>query len=896
VPRFATLVVVFASLAFVASGCTGILGDFSIAETGGPDGGTDVTEGPDGVAPPSGDGAPTGAHLSVGSSSFDFGTLTTGQPAPPGTIDVTNVGIAPTASLTTALSGMQYSVLSDGCAGMVLAPSATCHIQIGLNTATAGMPMGTVAITDASADIATVDLNANILAAGALTITQQSTPFGPAVIGMTTPAQVFTVTNTGQAASGAITMTLTPTNGTASSEFTMADGCTGKALVPNGTCAVSVTMTPASAGSKSASLIASATPGGQAAASLTGVGVTPGAVTISPSSYTYPTIPVGMTAKQTFTVTNTGGAPTSPLTTGITYGSGTTQTAFAISNDGCSGQQVPAAGTCTIDVTFLPVTYGPKSATLQINGGSTAAMLLGTGQDSVTLSVTKTGNGGGTVAGDKINCGTACSESVTRTTSAPVITLTATPSSTSTFTGWSGGGCSGTGTCVVTMSAAQTVTATFNVTTFTLQVNPQALAGGTAGTVSVSATGAVSCGTNCYTIPINTTATLTETPPSSNAFATWDGDCAGAGSAAHCTVTMTTNRTAIAYFRPAYNLMFYTSTTYDPAALGQPTIATADGYCASRAAAGHLGGTKWLAWLSTSSAGAASRLPSTGGWLRADGKLFATDITSLTTQSGSSYGTVYYPPRVDELGVDNAYVVTVATGTSANGTVSTGNTCNNFTDPTQPSPMLGATTKGTYAWTQAFIDGGGTFCGPSTPFPIYCFEADFTSTPPKPTVPAGARIAFRSTGAFNPGSGIASADALCTSEATSAGLGGTFIALLATTKASATSRLSLSGANWYRPDGVQITSTPADLGNGTIYAPIDVSANGTTYFFDALVYTGGSSAPNQVNGTGDTCLDWTSNSSAVNGDSGESGDSYTYFWNGGRSPCNGVAPVFCVQK
>jgi hypothetical protein len=40
--------------------------------------------------------------------------------------------------------------------------------------------------------------------------------------------------------------------------------------------------------------------------------------------------------------------------------------------------------------------------------------------------------------------------------------LTATPSAGSTFAGWSGAGCSGTGMCVVTMSAAQNVTATFN--------------------------------------------------------------------------------------------------------------------------------------------------------------------------------------------------------------------------------------------------------------------------------------------------------------------------------------------------------------------------------------------------------------------------------------------------
>ena len=78
-----------------------------------------------------------------------------------------------------------------------------------------------------------------------------------------------------------------------------------------------------------------------------------------------------------------------------------------------------------------------------------------------TLSVTKTGTGLGTVTADSglINCGATCSDIYPGT----VVTLTATPNAGSTFTGWSGGGCVGTGTCVVTVNAATAVTAQFTV-------------------------------------------------------------------------------------------------------------------------------------------------------------------------------------------------------------------------------------------------------------------------------------------------------------------------------------------------------------------------------------------------------------------------------------------------
>jgi hypothetical protein len=97
---------------------------------------------------------------------------------------------------------------------------------------------------------------------------------------------------------------------------------------------------------------------------------------------------------------------------------------------------------------------------------SAAQSVQATFNAAVTLTVQKAGNAAGasTVTSDigGLNCGSTCAVGYPDGT---VVTLTATPASGATFDGWSGGGCSGTGTCQVTLTAATTVTATFSDTT-----------------------------------------------------------------------------------------------------------------------------------------------------------------------------------------------------------------------------------------------------------------------------------------------------------------------------------------------------------------------------------------------------------------------------------------------
>jgi hypothetical protein len=159
-----------------------------------------------------------------------------------------------------------------------------------------------------------------------------------------------------------------------------------------------------------------------------------------------------------------------------------------------------------------------------------------------SLTVARAGTGSGTVTSSPsgIACGSICSLPF-----AASVTLTATPASGSTFAGWSGGGCQGTGTCQVTMSSDQTVTATFNATPVQHTLSVSVTGSGTVG----DGTGAISCPPTCqHAYTAGSTVTLTATPASGAVFAGWSGACSGS---ATCTVTLSADRSAAASFTPA---------------------------------------------------------------------------------------------------------------------------------------------------------------------------------------------------------------------------------------------------------------------------------------------------------------------------------------------------------
>ncbi len=194
-----------------------------------------------------------------------------------------------------------------------------------------------------------------------------------------------------------------------------------------------------------------------------------------------------------------------------------------------------------------------KTCTLAIHDATTVHATFALLPETLDVALTGTGIGNVRATGS-IDCGNGGATCSATVPAATPITLTATPSATSRFVGWSGA-CSGASTtCVVELHDATTVTAEFGVLTRTLVVEfPQVFvfSGGTIaaeqdqGTVvATDASGATlfECApsiTTCQVpLPVGSQITLTGTP-SAGASLHWGPDGGPCSGSAPCTFTLT---------------------------------------------------------------------------------------------------------------------------------------------------------------------------------------------------------------------------------------------------------------------------------------------------------------------------------------------------------------------
>lgn len=173
----------------------------------------------------------------------------------------------------------------------------------------------------------------------------------------------------------------------------------------------------------------------------------------------------------------------------------------------------------------------------------TARFVVAASTSHLHVDIGGTGSGSVSSVPSGISCGPSCDADFETGT---LVTLTASPSAGSTFSSWSGGGCSGgIPTCVVVMNTIQSVTAIFDaVAPIPMSTLTVEKSGSGNGTVR-SAPSGIDCGGRCTaSFPTNNTVTLTANPASGSTFVGWSGACSGTS----CTVTMSSDQTVSAQF------------------------------------------------------------------------------------------------------------------------------------------------------------------------------------------------------------------------------------------------------------------------------------------------------------------------------------------------------------
>ncbi|MCF6283189.1 MAG: choice-of-anchor D domain-containing protein [Candidatus Polarisedimenticolaceae bacterium] len=207
-----------------------------------------------------------------------------------------------------------------------------------------------------------------------------------------------------------------------------------------------------------------------------------GNVSLLGSSYDFGTVWIGRVSDpKQVTLTNSGNGDLTVSSITLSN-NGTGEFAIADGSDNCSSQTLTPLTSCSVSIVFSPTSAGSKNISLDIisdavGSATTSIEILGTSilipQHLVTV-VNNSSDGSGIVQGTGINCGDDCSELYDEESS---VTLTAVADEGSFFAGWAGAECGGFEACQITLSKAETVTATFSaevLPTFTITATASA--------------------------------------------------------------------------------------------------------------------------------------------------------------------------------------------------------------------------------------------------------------------------------------------------------------------------------------------------------------------------------------------------------------------------------------
>ena len=311
-------------------------------------------------------------------------TATAGLTSMPVTFYVTNSGDVVSGIPMAVLGGpnaADFSISSNSCVtALVGGAMVSCQLSVVFSpkSATATSEQAILTVTDSGpgASSATAALTGTPILPSNLALSG-GPDLGTVMVGATSAAVTFTLKNTGDNASGSVT--LTPSD----PQFvlvTASDTCTGRNLLLKGdSCTFALQFKPAAGavGVVTARITATGSSTAKPAVlTITGTAVPPATLVATPTLLDFGALPLLQESPpQTLTISNSGGAPTRTLS--VTN----TGPPFNIKSNTCYGAVLLPTGTsksCSIIVTFTAVStlVDAKGSVSVTDGQSTATAVL----------------------------------------------------------------------------------------------------------------------------------------------------------------------------------------------------------------------------------------------------------------------------------------------------------------------------------------------------------------------------------------------------------------------------------------------------------------------------------------------------------------------------------------
>jgi P pilus assembly chaperone PapD len=280
------------------------------------------------------------ATVDVVFGSFDpFASQVVGTTSAAKTVTLTNNGAAAygITSIGTG-TGSEFAVPTHTC-GTSLAAGASCNIDITFAPTAAGARTGTLTVTPTSGAELTLALSGTGAAAGEVVLGTIDA-FGSQSVGIASAAKSVSLTNNTAAAYAIQSIA-------ASGDFSVTHDC-GTSLAAGANCAIQVTFTPVLAGARSGTLTVTPATGDALTLDLSGTGVIPANLAVSPTQLDFGSVGNGKKAQLAVTLRNTGSS-------NLTVGSVTSPDApFAKLKDGCSSKVLKPGKSCTVGYKFAP--------------------------------------------------------------------------------------------------------------------------------------------------------------------------------------------------------------------------------------------------------------------------------------------------------------------------------------------------------------------------------------------------------------------------------------------------------------------------------------------------------------------------------------------------------------